>query len=177
MTDTFKPEFDAMLRDGRSVHVRPIHLTDEAELLQAFERLSPDARYMRFMRPVRELNMDRARRRLAALVESGVGIVATVPAEDGLDIVGTALCVVGTDPMCGEFAITVAGNYAGAGLGKTLMRTLIERAHRRGLQEMEGFVLSANTPMLRLASSLGFSVARDPEDPSVKVCKLRLADA
>jgi len=85
--------------------------------------------------------------------------------------------VVGTDSTCGEFAITVAGDYAGAGLGKTLRRTLIERAHRRGLREMEGFVLTATASMLRLASSLGFSVARDPEDPSVKICKLRLDDA
>jgi len=46
-------EFDFALRDGRIVHVRAMRLTDEEELVQAFARMSNDARYMRFMRFVR----------------------------------------------------------------------------------------------------------------------------
>jgi hypothetical protein len=55
--------FDITLRDGRALHIRAMRMADEAELLQAFERLSPDARYMRFMRAVREPNLERLRRR------------------------------------------------------------------------------------------------------------------
>ena len=44
------------LRDGRVVHLRSIHASDEAEVLQAFDRLSPEARYMRFMRVVKALD-------------------------------------------------------------------------------------------------------------------------
>jgi acetyltransferase len=39
---------------------------------------------------------------------------------------------------------------------------------------MEGFVLTENQPMLRLARRLGFSVAPDPEDPSIRICRLQL---
>jgi hypothetical protein len=42
---------------------------------------------------------------------------------------------------------------------------------------MEGFVLAKNRPMLRLAARLGFSIAPDPDDASVRICQLRLADA
>ena len=42
------------LRDGRVVHIRAIRASDEAEILQAFDRMSADARYMRFMHTVRE---------------------------------------------------------------------------------------------------------------------------
>jgi len=42
------------------------------------------------------------------------------------------------------------------------------------LVEMEGYVLAANQPMLRLARRLGFSVAPDPEDGNVRICRLRL---
>ncbi len=175
MTESTIPEREVTLRDGRRVHIRAIHTTDEAEILQAFERLSPEARYMRFMRAVRAPDLDRLRKALSAFPESGVGLVATVPAADGIDIVGSAVCFFGAEPIRGEFAISVAGNYGGAGLGQTLMRTLIDATRQRGLQEMEGFVLAQNTSMLRLARRLGFSIAPDPEDRTVCVCRLPIA--
>jgi acetyltransferase len=166
-------DFDVTLRDGRAVHVRAMRQADEAELLQAFERLSPDARYMRFMRTVREVNLERLRRALASFPESGIGIVATVPAADGIDIVGTAIFVLGSDASTCEFAITIAADHGGAGLGRTLMTALIDAAKRRGLREMEGFVLATNQPMLRLAARVGFSVSTDPDDFSIRICRLR----
>jgi len=54
-------DFDATLRDGRSVHIRAVRPTDEAELVKTFGRMSEDARYMRFMRSVREPNLERLR--------------------------------------------------------------------------------------------------------------------
>ena len=167
------PEADITLRDGRSVRVRAMVPTDEPELLQAFSRMSEDARYMRFMRVVREPNLERLRKVLASFPEGGIGIVATVPAEDGVDIVGSAIAIVVNRTTC-EFAISVASAFGGAGLASALMRVLIDAAAARGLTEMEGFVLAENQPMLRLARRLGFSVAPDPEDRSVRICRLAL---
>ena len=174
MTQTGFTEFDATLRDGRIVHVRAMRPADEAELLQAFGRMSDDARYMRFMRSVREPNLERLRRTLASFPDAGLGIVATVPAADGFDVVGSAVYVVGGDRTSCEFAITVGAAFGGAGLARTLMTALIDSARRRGLTEMEGFVLAANQPMLRLAARLGFHIEPDPEDRSVRICRLRL---
>jgi acetyltransferase len=167
------PEADITLRDGRSVRVRAMVPTDEPELLQAFGRMSEDARYMRFMRVVREPNLERLRKVLASFPEGGIGIVATVPAEDGVDIVGSAISIVVNRTTC-EFAISVASAFGGAGLASALMRVLIDAAAARGLTEMEGFVLAENQPMLRLAKRLGFSVAPDPEDRAVRICRLPL---
>jgi len=170
-------DFDATLRDGRTVHLRAIRPADEAELLQAFGRLSPDARYMRFMRPVREPNAERLRSTLAAMPERGIGIVATIPADDGIDIVGGTICIFGDDRKTGEFAITVASEFGGTGLARTLMTALIEAARKRGLKRMEGFVLAMNQPMLRLARRLGFAIARDPDDGTVRHCSLDLGNS
>ncbi len=172
--DTNRIDFDAPLRDGRAVHIRNIHQSDEAELLQAFDRLSPTARYMRFMRFVKEPNLERLRKALASFPDSGTGIVATIPAADGIDIVGAAFFVLGGDASNCEFAVNVSAEFGGAGLGSTLLRTLIEAAKGRGLQEMEGFVLADNKSMLGLARRLGFSNERDPDDGGVRLCRLRL---
>jgi RimJ/RimL family protein N-acetyltransferase len=169
--------FDLALRDGRAVRVREMVPADEAELLQAFDRMSPDARYMRFMRTVREPSLERLRRTLASFPENGLGIVATVPAADGIDIVGSAIYVIGSDRTTCEFAISVAADFGGAGLATALMTALIDAARARGMREMEGFVLTANKPMLRLAARVGFDIAPDPQDRGVRICRLRLADA
>jgi RimJ/RimL family protein N-acetyltransferase len=129
---------------------------------------------MRFMRTVREVNVERLRKTLASFPACGLGIVATVPATDGIDIVGTAIFVLGSDPSTCEFAITIAAEYGGAGLGRMLLTALIAAAKRRGLKEMEGFVLAANKPMLGLAARVGFSVSIDPDDRSIRLCRLRL---
>ena len=155
--------------------MRAILPTDENELLQAFERMSEDARYMRFMRSVKEVNLQRLREALDSFPEGGSGIVVTVPAEDGTDVVASAVFFVGTDPRTCEFAITVGSNFGGVGLATKLLTALIGEARRRGLKTMEGFVLKANAPMLRLARRLGFSVAPDPNDQAVRICRIELA--
>jgi acetyltransferase len=167
-------ESDATLRDGRVVHLRAMRQADEAELLQAFDRMSPDARYMRFMRSVREPNRDRLRKALASFPDSGDGVVATVPAADGIDIVGSAIFVIAGNASTCEFAINVAAEYGAAGLGGTLMTALVDAAKRRGLAEMEGFVLAENRPMLRLAARHGFDIEPAPADRTVRICRLRL---
>lgn len=162
------------LRDGRDVELRAMGPSDEDELLQAFERMPAEARYMRFMRVVRDVNLDRLRQVLSSMPDSGFGIVATVAAADGMDIVGSTILIVGKDPATCEFAISVATPFAGSGLASMLLKALIEVARARGIGEMEGFVLAGNDAMLRLARKLGFVISRDPDDASVRLCRLRL---
>jgi RimJ/RimL family protein N-acetyltransferase len=177
MNQNFEEAFPSRicsLRDGRSVELRAMGPDDEAELLQAFERMPAEARYMRFMRVVRQANVDRLRQVLQSMPGGGYGIVASVPASDGEDIVGSTILISGRDPATCEFAISVASTFAGAGLASTLLKALIEVAKARGIREMEGFVLAGNEAMLRLARKLGFEIARDPDDTSVRLCTLRL---
>ena len=54
------------------------------------------------------------------------------------------------------------------------MKKLIEASRKRGLKVMEGFVLAENQSMLRLARRLGFTIAPDPEDRAVRICRLQL---
>ena len=171
-------EFDFTLRDGRTVHVRAMRPTDEAEFLQAFARLSDDARYMRFMRFVQRAQpRPRCEACSPPFPRAGSGSWRPFRRPTEIDIVGSATFFIGNDPTSCEFAITVASDFGGVGLASTLLTALIGAAKARGLTEMDGFVLAANQPMLRLARRLGFSVAPDPEDGTVRICRLRLADA
>ena len=165
---------DLTLRDGRVVHLRAVTPADESEFFQAFERMSDNARYMRFMRVVRAPDPQRVRATLASFPEAGIGIVATVPAADGIDIVASAIAIFAADRTSCEFAITVASEFGGVGLATAMMTTLIDQARRRGLKEMEGFVLTQNQSMLRLAKRLGFRIESEPGDPTVRMCRMTL---
>src|SRR4029453_16365254 len=99
---------------------------------------------MLFMRNVGEHNGERVRKVLASFPASGIGIVATVPAADGFDIVGSTILIDEGDTC--EFAITVSANYGGTGLGSALMKTLIASARSRGAREMDGYGLATNKP-------------------------------
>ena len=48
------------------------------------------------------------------------------------------------------------------------MRNLMEVAHDRGLESIEGQVLSNNKRMLELMDSLGFEISIDPDESSIK---------
>ena len=75
---------DITLRDGRAVHIRAIHRSDEDELLQAFERLDAEARYMRFMRVVREPDINRLRK-VQMCIRDRFNMIYTVFERNGYD--------------------------------------------------------------------------------------------
>ena len=45
------------------------------------------------------------------------------------------------------------------------MKRLVEIARQRGMEELSGLVLLENTNVLKFCRDLGFSIARNPEDP------------
>ena len=162
------------LRDGRRVRLREIRPDDRDEVRQAFERLSSESRYTRFMSNIKELSPQMLDRVVHRQTERDRGLVAEVDAPDGIDIVAGARYYVLADGESGEFAITVVDAWQRVGLASRLMRELIRAARGQGLRRMEGFVLAGNTAMLGLARRLGFTVTTDPRDAMVKIVRLDL---
>ena len=157
------------LRDGREVTLREVCAGDAAEIVQAFERLSADSRYNRFMQHKKQLNLAALERGVNPQPGRDFVLLATVPADDGIDIVGAAqyLRVTEANDKACEFAITVAEDWRGNGLSTALMTQLIHHAPSDGYTTMEGSVLADNKPMLALARKLGFQVDLVPEDTTV----------
>ena len=165
---------DVEVRDGRRVRLREIRPGDREEVRQAFDRLSRESRYTRFMSMVKELSPDMLERAVHRQTARDLALVAEIDAPDGIDIVGGARYCVEPDGQRCEFAVTVADGWQGVGLASRLMRELIPAARARGLTRMEGFVLSANDAMLNLARHLGFTVDTNPDDATVKIVRLDL---
>lgn len=166
------------LRDGRRVTVREIQPDDKQAVLAAFDRLSPDARYTRFMAARRSLS-DQA---LEAATHPAAGrefaLVAVTGEGPGERIVAGAryASAEAGDPSC-EFAVTIVDDWQGQGLAGQLLAILMSAAAARGYRCMEGYVLASNTPMRRLAARLGFSDGAVEGDWSLRRVSIALGGA
>ena len=67
-----------------------------------------------------------------------------------------------TDPTRAEIAITVIDEYHGRGIGRLLLDALIDHAVDNGITTGTATVLSVNTKMLGLLTSMGATPRPDP---------------
>lgn len=142
------------LRDGSTVVIRPVEPEDAGLLVEGFEALSDRSRYARFLTAVPRLprhwvedlvDVDHRDREALGAVDpvtgEGVGVVRYVRLPDAADEA--------------EFAIAVADDWQGRGLGRVLLAELVDAARANGLRRLSGDVLAENTRMLELGRSIG----------------------
>ncbi|MDK9704130.1 MAG: GNAT family N-acetyltransferase [Sulfuritalea sp.] len=152
------------LLDGRQVSVRPIRKEDAPLEADFVRHLSNDSRYERFMVSMRELPPSKLKYLTEVDYDQHMALVA-IANGGGTDVeVGVSRYVIAPGTTRCEFAVAVDDAWHGSGLGGVLMGDLMEIARQRGVTEMEGFVLTANHKMLKLARQLGFTQHRDPDD-------------
>jgi acetyltransferase len=146
-------EGEVRLRDGRAVRVRPIRPEDAGREQRFFDGLSERSRYQRFMQYLKalpprmlarftQLDYDRELALAALWKDEFIAVGRYAPNEDG---------------VTAEFALTVADDWQGKGLGYALLERLCEAARAAGYQALTADILEANRQMLDLAAHYGFT--------------------
>ncbi len=162
---------------GGTVTLRPIR-PEDAEIEQAFVRsLSPQSRRFRFMDTLRELTPMMLQRFTQIDYDREMAFVATVQREGREVEVGVCRYITNPDGASCEYAIVVADDWQGRGLGRRMMTELIKVAKARGLSSMIGHVFASNRGMLHLCEALGFVITDSADDPQVKRATLALDHA
>jgi acetyltransferase len=162
------------LADGTDITIRPIRAED-AELSQEFVRgLSEESRYFRFMNSVQELTPSMLVRFTQIDYSREMALIAVAEDQDKEVELGVTRFTINPDGETCEFALVVADNMRGIGLGPKLMTALLDAARSKGLRVMEGEVLKNNSSMLHLMTRLGFSIETSLEDDGIKVVRKEL---
>jgi acetyltransferase len=162
------------LSDGTDIVIRPIR-PEDADMEQEFVRqLSPEAKYFRFMNALQELSQEMLVRLTQIDYYNEMALVAVHPTNQGEKQIGVVRYYTNPDQKSCEFALVVSDAWQGHGIGHQLMQILMEIARDRGLEYMEGQVLSNNTRMLKLMGSLHFGIGQNPEDSSIKQVTIKL---
>ncbi len=158
------------LADGTDVTIRPIR-GEDAEMEAAFVRnLSTETKYFRFMNALQELSREMLVRLTQIDYYNEMALIAVRGdgQGEGEEQIGVVRYTTNLDQTSCEFALVVGDRWTGQGIGHQLMLKLMEIARDRGLERMEGQVLSNNARMLHLMKSLNFHIENDPDDPAVK---------
>jgi acetate---CoA ligase (ADP-forming) len=146
---------DAVLKDGRTVHLRPIRDDDLDAMMGLWSRLSPETIRLRFFAP-RKMDREQMRHLVELDRRERFALVALVHGE----IVGVGrFDRLPDDPETAEFAITVQDDQQGRGLGTTLLRALMAPARDLGVTRFHGDILTENRSMLRVMREAGFEPA------------------
>ncbi|MCK0115644.1 GNAT family N-acetyltransferase [Isoptericola sp. S6320L] len=166
-------EADVVLRDGTTMHVRPIR-ADDADAIQRFqEGQSERSAYFRFFAPIKRLT-DRELARLVTLDhQDRVALVAVRPGtdEDGVereDVLGVARFDVITDGEA-EVAFNIADSVQGKGLASVLLEHVAAAARERGVRRFTAEVLPQNASMLGVFRDAGYEISQHLDDGIVTV--------
>jgi GNAT superfamily N-acetyltransferase len=160
------------LRDGEQVVIRPIRLSDGAQLAGLHARLSPDSIYRRYFGFKSGLSQAEIRRFTGIAEEWRFALV-------GVRSTGQLAGVARYEGQAGrtdaEIALIVDDALHHLGLGKLLLRRLVDVAVMSGMTSLTAVVLPSNMPMLHLLKALDVPSASARDSGSIEV-RLQLAD-
>jgi GNAT superfamily N-acetyltransferase len=160
------------LRDGERVLVRPIRLADGEQLAGMHARLSKDSIYRRYFGFKSALSPAEIQRFTGIAEEWRFALV-------GVRSTGQLAGVARYEGQAGrtdaEIALIVDDALHHLGLGKLLLRRLVDVAVMSGMTSLTAVVLPSNMPMLHLLKALDVPSASARDSGSIEV-RLQLAD-
>jgi acetyl coenzyme A synthetase (ADP forming)-like protein len=150
-------ESDILLRDGSSLHLRPIKPDDLQALLEFHNRLSPRSIYFRFFSPLPELGKERAK----ALVNVDYNDSFALVGELAGRLVGVARYY--RDEKArdhAEVAFLIEDALQGRGIATRMLDRLAEIARDKNISTFDAYVLGDNRKMMDVFMHTGFEVER-----------------
>jgi acetyltransferase len=151
------------LTDGRTVLIRPVRAEDQASEREFFAGLSSETRRLRFQRFTGALTDELMRFYTHIDYERHMAFICEWEGR----IVGDARYIANPGLRSCELGIVIADDWHHSGLAQLLMQARIGAARARGVETMEGLVLSDNRDMLDFIRELGFEARVVPEDPAL----------
>ena len=159
---------DVILRDGRTLRLRPPRLADAAALRRFFDQLTDRSRYLRF-HGMADVDAALLRRHLDPdWTNAGCYVgVEQRGRRSRIVAVGNYIRIAGSTEAEAAFAVTDA--LQGHGVGTRLLECLAAAAHRAGISAFWAEVLAADAPMLGVFSHAGFETQMSGASGTVRV--------
>lgn len=161
---------EVSLLGGEKVTLRPIRPEDEPQHVEFFEQLTPDDIRFRFFGLVRGLPHSEMARFTQIDYDREMAFIVTRRRPDGKpETLGVMRTATDPDNQKAEFAIIVRSDLKGQGIGRTLMRRMIDYTRSRGTKVLVGQILPENRAMRKMAEAFGFHLESRVSDGYVEV--------
>jgi acyl-CoA hydrolase/GNAT superfamily N-acetyltransferase len=136
------------LKDGSSIRLRPLRITDEPALREMFYSLSEDAVYHRFFTAIKSMPHEKMQDFMRIDYATEMAFVATQGSDRDDRILGVGRYSLNPRANLAEAAFLVADALQGNGIGRALLNALTEVARNQGMLGFTAEVLADNQPML-----------------------------
>lgn len=148
------------LKDGSSLHLRPILLSDEDRLMALFGRLSKQSIYLRFHHVLTRLSREEAQRFCTVDYNNTFALVATLGERNEERIIAVGRYARHPGANRAQIAFEVEDKYQGLGIGSHLLDQLACIAREKGISHFEAEVLAENKDMMNVLINSGFKMQR-----------------
>jgi acetyltransferase len=148
------------MKDGGEVVIRPIRPEDEPGMVEFHRALSDDTVRQRYFGTLR-LEERVAHQRLRRICFNDFDREVALVVERNGQILGVGRLSRAPGAGAGEFAIVIGNPWQGQGLGKELLRRLVQIGRDEKLERITARILPDNHEMIAVARKLGFAVAHD----------------
>ena len=152
------------LKNGLAVTLRPIKPEDEPLEAELFEYLSKETIYFRFFGYVPAVTHEMLSRFTHIDYDREMAIVAEINNAGKMQLIGVVRIVGDPWSETAEYAIVVADQWHGLGLGTIMTDYIIDIAKDKGYQKIYATLLRRNTAMKRLFEKRGFTISGDELD-------------
>jgi acyl-CoA synthetase (NDP forming)/RimJ/RimL family protein N-acetyltransferase len=157
-------EADVLLADGGVAHLRPIKPSDAQLLVEFYDRVSPESKYLRFFAPYPKLTDRDVARFTQVDYSDRVALIVTI---------GGAMIAVGRYDRIendnAEVAFLVEDAHQGRGIAQLLLEHLAEAARERGITRFVAEVLPQNRRMAQVFADAGYRISKGYEDGVLSV--------
>jgi len=165
------------LRSGREIAIRPITAADGPSLQAAYDQLTPESKYRRFMGIKPHLS-DRDTRYLVEVDGHDHLALLATPVKRPQRILAVGRYVrLREDPRAAEFAIVVGDPYQRQGIASVLLRRLADAAVAAGIDRFVASILADNLPAHRMVHRLAGTQVRRRHAGGVDELEITLAPA
>ncbi|MCJ7831659.1 MAG: GNAT family N-acetyltransferase, partial [Dehalococcoidia bacterium] len=157
-------EVDVPLRDGSTVHLRPIRPDDDGMMIALFNRFSPRTIYLRFHHVIGEMTKEEVQRYTRIDYQDTFALVATLgePPDERIIAVGRYARLGNSDRA--EVAFVVEDSHQRRGISTHLLDQLAIVARGKDIRIFETDVLGENKEMMEVFRESGFHIESQLED-------------
>jgi len=156
------------MKDGTKVTLRPIRPEDEPMVAEFHKTLSDRSVHFRYFGQLK-LSQRIAHERLTRICFNDYDREIAIVAEHSLkkgrnEILGVARLSRSHGQDVAEFAIVISDLWQGRGLGRQLLKTLVEIGRQEKLKRITARILSDNVEMVQMCRDVGLQVTREKDE-------------
>jgi acetyltransferase len=154
-------------KENQLVKVRPMQPEDAHHLVDLFEHMGPDSRYLRFnlalTNPDPEMVWEEAKRMAQVDPERDGAWLAFIDLPDQSDAPVAGARYIRLDQETAEAALVVRDDMQNKGIGSELLVYLVGRAREAGIRRMVATVQRANRSLLHILQNSPLTVTFESE--------------